>query len=71
ACSSSSLPSCSPELSPDELVWRHVKHHTVGRQSIIGPDQFRQLVLSTLLQLQRLPHLNRGLFYERSVRYAL
>jgi transposase len=65
------LPSYSPELNPDELVWRHVKHHTVGRQSIIGPNQFRQLVLSTLHRLQRLPHLIRGLFYEPSVRYAL
>lgn len=65
------LPSYSPELNPDELVWRHVKHHTVGRQSIVGPDQFRQLVLSTLHRLQRLPTLVRGLFYEPSVRYAL
>jgi len=65
------LPSYSPELNPDELVWRHVKHHTVGRQNIVGPDQFRQLVLSTLHRLQRLPHLIRGLFYDPSVRYAL
>lgn len=62
------VPSYSPELNPDELVWRHVKHHTAGRYSIAWPDQCRARVLSTLYQLQRLPGLIRELCYEPSVR---
>jgi transposase len=45
------LPGYSPELDPDELVWGQVKHHTVGKQTVTGPDQFRALVKHALLSL--------------------
>lgn len=30
----------SSELNPDELVWRHVKHHRVGGRTMTGPAGF-------------------------------
>jgi transposase len=29
------LPPYSPELDPDELVWNHVKRHSLGRKLVI------------------------------------
>jgi transposase len=65
------LPSNSPELNPDEWVWRHVKNHRVGRQVITGPLQFRQQVLTALHRLQKLTSVIRGFFYDPDIRYAL
>ena len=28
------LPPCSPDRNPDELIWKHLKAHTVGRSAI-------------------------------------
>lgn len=65
------LPAYSPDLNPDELVWRHVKHHNLGRQVVDGPWHLKSLLISCLRTLQRQPRLVRGLFYAPSVRYAL
>ncbi len=65
------LPSYSPELNPDELVWNHLKNHQIGKKFIAGPDQLKKLVISALKRLQRLPAVIVGFFSERHVRYAL
>lgn len=65
------LPGYSPELNPDETVWAHVKHHSVGKQVITGPDQFRSLVLGTLRRLQKLPSLIMRFFEAKDLRYAM
>ena len=65
------LPSYSPELNPDEWVWRHVKNHRLGRQVITGPLQFRQQVLTALHRLQKLTSVIRGFFYDPDLRYTL
>ena len=64
------LPSYSPDLNPDELVWNHVKRHRVGKSSFKGPRQLRERVLTYLQSLQRLPHIVRGFFRAPSMRYA-
>ena len=64
------LPSYSPELNPDELVWNHLKRHRVGKATIAGPDHLKRLVLSHLRSLQKLPAIVRGFFRESHVRYA-
>jgi len=46
------LPSYSPELNPDELVWNHLKNHQIGKKFIAGPDQLKKLVISALRQFQ-------------------
>lgn len=65
------LPGYSPELNPDETVWAHVKHHSVGKQVITGPVQFRFLILGTLRRLQKLPSLIMRFFEAKDLRYAM
>lgn len=56
------LPAYSPQLDPDESVWRAVKAHGVGRTTFSGPDHLKRFVISKLHQLQKSPALLRGLF---------
>jgi transposase len=65
------LPGYSPELNPDETVWSYVKHHSIGKQVITGPDQFKKLALGTLRKLQKLPGIVKNFFLTRSLRYAM
>jgi len=64
------LPPYSPELNPDEQVWNHLKNHGVGKQSVTGPDQLKQLVLSHLMKIQKLPSLIRSFFGMPETIYA-
>jgi transposase len=65
------LPGYSPELNPDETVWSFVKHHSVGKEAISGPRQFRSLVLGALRRLQKLPGIVRNFLKAKDVRYAM
>jgi transposase len=62
------LPS-SPELNPDEWVWKSIKHDTVGRHVTTGPDDFTAKVITALERLTRLPHLIRAFFGDPNLRY--
>lgn len=64
------LPPYSPELNPDELVWNDLKTHGTGRQLITSPTQLRQMVLSHMRQLQKLPALVRSFFHAPNTRNA-
>ncbi len=64
------LPSYSPKLNPDELVWNHVKNHRVGRSPFKGPNDLKTRVTSALRSLQNVPTIIQGFFRERHVRYA-
>ena len=63
------LPAYSPQLNPDEWVWKNVKHDRVGRTSVTGPDDFKTKVIGALRRLQKLPHLVRGFFADPDLRY--
>jgi transposase len=63
------LPGYSPELNPDEWVWKHVKHDRLGRAGVSGPDDLKAKALAALHRLQRLPHLVRGFFRDPNLRY--
>jgi transposase len=63
------LPSYSPELNPDEWVWKNVKHDTVGRQATTGPDDFTAKVSTALERLTQLPRLIRAFFGDPHLRY--
>jgi transposase len=65
------FPGYSPELNPDETVWSYIKHHTIGKQVVTGPDQFKKLALGALRKLQKLPSIVRNFFLARSLRYAM
>lgn len=64
------LPPYSPQLNPDEWVWRNVKGHRLGRTQVSGPDDLRQKVSAALHRLQRLPDLVRGFFLDPHLRYV-
>ena len=64
------LPPCSPELNPDELVWNDLKTHGTGRRLITPPAQLRQMIISHMRQLQKLPALVRSFFRAQTTRYA-
>jgi transposase len=64
------LPSYSPELNPDELVWADLKAHGTGRKLITSLTQLRQTIMAHLRQLQKLPGLVRSFFQAPYTRYA-
>jgi transposase len=64
------LPGYSPDLNPDELVWAQVKHHTVGKKIITGPDQFKKIVHSALRSLMRKKNIIINFFKKPSLQYA-
>ena len=47
------LPAYSPQLNPDEWVWKNVKHDRVGRTSVTGPDDLKTKVIGALRRLQK------------------
>lgn len=63
------LPSYSPQLNPDEWVWKNVKHDRVGRKSVSGPDQFTALAVSALRRLQASPAIVRAFFADPDLAY--
>jgi transposase len=63
------LPGYSPELNPDELVWSHVKHHTIGKQTVTGTDQFRSLVHHALRSLAHRSKIISAFFHKPALQY--
>src|ERR671911_80086 len=63
------LPGYSPELNPDEWVWKHVKHDRIGRAGVSGPEDLKAKALAALHRLQKLPHLVRSFFRDPNLRY--
>ena len=57
-------------LTPDELVWKHLKAGTVGRATITSLRDFKEKVRSSMLSLQRSPAKIRAFFQKPSLRYA-
>jgi transposase len=63
------LPGYSPELNPDEWVWKNIKHDRIGRVGVSGLDDLKAKALAALHRLQRLPHLVQGFFRDPNLRY--
>jgi Winged helix-turn helix len=64
------LPAYSPQLSPDEWVWNHVKHDGETPTAPKGPEQMKAAVTARLSWLQRLPHAVRGCFGDPKLAYV-
>lgn len=64
------LPPYSPDRNPDELVWKHLKADTVGRMAVIGRDDFKRKVRSSMRQLQHHPGKIISFFQKPSLKYA-
>lgn len=63
------LPGYSPQLNPDEWVWKNIKNDRVGRSGITGPDQLKSLAVAALRRLQAMPHIVRGFFGDPDLAY--
>jgi transposase len=63
------LPGYSPELNPDEWVWKNSKHDRIGRAGVTSPEDLKAKALAALHRLQRLPHLIQGFFRDPNLRY--
>jgi len=63
------LPAYSPELNPDEWVWKNVKHDRIARRGVTGRDDLKAKAIGALRRLQKLPHLVRGFFADPHLRY--
>jgi len=63
------LPPYSPELNPDEWVWKNVKHDPIGKTAITSAEDLRNKAEAALLRIQRLPDLVRAFFGDPSLRY--
>jgi len=64
------LPSYSPELNPDEWVWKNVKHDRIGRSAIVrGKDDLKAVALGALRHLQKTPAKVRAFFADPNLAY--
>ena len=63
------IPAYSPQLNPEEWVWKNVKHDRVDKAGVSGPDQFKALALTALRRLQRMPSIVRGIFADPNLTY--
>ena len=63
------LPAYSPQLNPDEWVWKNVKHDGVAPAAPQGPQQMKAVITARLRRLQRLPHIVRGFFGDPELAY--
>jgi len=64
------LPPYSPDLNPDELVWNHLKNHTVGRSTVTDKSDFKRQVVRSMKSLQKNRKKIRSFFEKESLRYA-
>ena len=64
------LPGYSPELNPDEGVWREVKSHRMGRAGVFTLTDMKSKALGALRHLARRPDKIRSFFHTASTRYA-
>ena len=64
------LPPYSPDLNPDELVWNHLKNHTIGRMAMADKLEFKRKVTGSMRALQKNPQKVASFFQKDSLRYA-
>lgn len=64
------FPAYSPEVNPDEWVWKNVKADRLGRAGIAREKgDLKRQAIAALERLQMLSHLVRGFFADPNLRY--
>jgi transposase len=63
------LPAYSPQLNPDEWVWKNVKYDRVGRTTARTAEEFKANILAALHRLQKLPATIRAFFADPDLTY--
>jgi len=64
------LPGYSPELNPDEWVWKNVKHDDIKRAGIQRGSELFGIAVRALERLQQLPEVIRGFFRDPALAYV-
>jgi transposase len=63
------LPGYSPELNPDEWVWKNVKHDRIGKTGVTSKHDLKTKAIGALRRLQKLPALIRAFFADPHLHY--
>jgi transposase len=63
------LPPYSPELNPDEWVWKNVKHDQIKRAVPMNKGHLWTLAQQALLRLQKIPEIVKGFFGDPHLAY--
>ena len=67
------LPPYSPDLNPDEKVWKYLKHIKLKAHQARNKKEFKPLVLSKMQSIQKKPELIKsfllGIFYSNHQNY--
>ncbi len=56
------LPTYSPDLNPQEDVWKYLKHVKLKAHQARNKQEFKPLVLSKMRSIQRKPSLIKSFF---------
>ena len=64
------LPPYSPQLNPDEQVWKNVKTR-VAKQVPQNKEELKKMLLGALRRLQKLPAIIQGFFRHPHCQYAM
>jgi DDE superfamily endonuclease len=65
------LPPYSPDLNPDEWVWKNMKNDRIGRGVIMSADDLKAKAIGALRRLQKLPGIVRGFLWDPKLTYIL
>jgi transposase len=63
------LPSYSPELNPDEWVWKNIKHDHAGRMAARTLDEFKNGISKAVSRLLSFPGILLGFFADPDLAY--
>jgi transposase len=63
------LPPYSPELNPDEWVWKNVKHDQIKPAVPMGQPHLHELAVKALRRLKKTPAIVRGFFGDPFLAY--
>ena len=63
------LPPYSPDLNPDEWVWKNVKHDNLGRASVKSEAELAEFAHAALTKLKALPEKIQSFFGDPALRY--
>jgi transposase len=63
------LPPYSPDLNPDEWVWKNVKHDNLGRAAAKSADDLARFARIALNRLKSAPHVVQAFFRDPALAY--
>lgn len=65
------LPGYSPQLNPDEWVWKNVKADRIGKAGVTSFEDLRNKAVAALRRLADYPEIIRGFFRDPNLQYIL